>query len=56
MILAKAEELLSDLIVIGKHGQSWFEDVFLGSVTHHILARSKCDTLVVHKELSKRSS
>ncbi len=49
VILAKAEELLSDLIVIGKHGQSWFEDVFLGSVTHHILARSTCDTLVVYK-------
>lgn len=49
VILTKAEELLSDLIVIGKHGQSWFEDLFLGSVTHHILARSTCDTLVVHK-------
>lgn len=49
MILATAEELLSDLIVIGKHGQSWFEDLFLGSVTHHILARSTCDTLVVNK-------
>lgn len=49
VILAKAEELLSDLIVIGKHGQSWFEDLFLGSVTHQILARSTCDTLVVHK-------
>ncbi len=49
VILATAEELLSDLIVIGKHGQSWFEDVFLGSVAHHILARSTCDTLVVHK-------
>ena len=49
VILATAEELLSDLMVIGKHGQSWFEDLFLGSVTHHILARSTCDTLVVLK-------
>ncbi|MGE0468753.1 MAG: universal stress protein [Nitrospira sp.] len=48
VILAKAEALLSDLIVMGKHGQSWFEDLFLGSVTHHVLARSKCDTLVIH--------
>lgn len=47
VILAKAKELLSDLIVIGKHGRSWFEDLFLGSVTHHVLARSECDVLVV---------
>ena len=51
VILAKAEELVSDLIVIGKHGQSWIEDLFFGSVTHHILARSTCDVLVVHEEL-----
>ncbi len=47
VILAKAEDLLSDLIVIGKHGQSWIEDLFVGSTTHHVLARSECDVLVV---------
>lgn len=51
VILAKAKEISSDLIVIGKHGQSWFEGLFLGSVTHHVLARSKCDVLVVHERL-----
>ena len=50
-ILAKAEELLSDLIVIGKHGQSWIEELFLGSTTHHILARSECDVLVVQERV-----
>ncbi len=51
VILAKAEELVSDLIVIGKHGQSWIEDLFFGSVTHHVLARSACDVLVVQEGL-----
>ena len=49
VILAKAEGLSSDLIVIGKHGQSWIEDLFLGSTTRHVLARSECDVLVVQK-------
>lgn len=49
VILAKAEELLSDLIVIGKHGQTWIEDLFLGSTTRHVLARSECDVLVVQE-------
>lgn len=51
VILAKAEELSSDLIVIGKHGQSWIEDLFLGSTTHHVLARSECDVLVVQERV-----
>ena len=51
VILVKAEELLSDLIVIGKHGQSWIEDLFLGSTTHHVLARSECDVLVVQERV-----
>ncbi len=51
VILAKAEKLLSDLIVIGKHGQSWIEDLFLGSTTHHVLARSECDVLVVQERV-----
>jgi nucleotide-binding universal stress UspA family protein len=48
VILAKAQEVVSDLIVIGKHGQSWIEELFLGSTTHHVLARTECDVLVVH--------
>lgn len=51
VILAKAEGLSSDLIVIGKHGQSWIEDLFLGSTTRHVLARSECDVLVVQKRV-----
>ena len=51
VIVAKAEGLSSDLIVIGKHGQSWIEDLFLGSTTRHVLARSECDVLVVQKRV-----
>lgn len=51
VILAKAKEFLSDLIVIGKHGQSWIEDLLLGSTTHHVLAHSECDVLVVPKRV-----
>jgi len=51
VIVAKAEELSSDLIVIGKHGQSWIEDLFLGSTTRHVLARSECDVLVVQERV-----
>jgi nucleotide-binding universal stress UspA family protein len=35
-----------DLIVMGKHGQSPFEDLLLGSVTEHVLAHSQVDVLV----------
>jgi nucleotide-binding universal stress UspA family protein len=48
LILAKEEEHEADLIVMGKHGQSVLEEMFLGSVTRHILANSKCDVLIVH--------
>ena len=49
VILAKEEELSTDLIVIGKHGRSMVEEWLLGSVTRHVLAGSKCDVLVVHE-------
>jgi nucleotide-binding universal stress UspA family protein len=49
VILAKEEELSSDLIVIGKHGRSMVEEWILGGVTRHVLAGSKCDVLVVHE-------
>jgi nucleotide-binding universal stress UspA family protein len=46
LILAKEAVLDADLIAIGRHGQSMLEEWFLGSVTRHILANSKCDVLV----------
>lgn len=47
VILAQAQARSADLIVLGKQGQSRAEELFLGSVTRHVLAGSPCDVLVV---------
>mgnify|MGYP000573351572 CR=1 FL=1 len=46
-ILAQAQALDCDLIVMGKHGQGMLEELLLGSVTKHVLAESVGDVLVV---------
>ena len=45
-IVEQEQELNCDLIVIGKHGQNVVEELFLGSVTRHVLAESQGDVLV----------
>lgn len=47
VIKEKAKSLESDLIVIGKHGQSAWEDMLLGSVTKQVIQEASCDVLVV---------
>jgi nucleotide-binding universal stress UspA family protein len=42
-----AQEWESDLVIVGKHGRSRFEELLLGSVTIHMLSQSQCDVLVV---------
>jgi len=49
VVLTQAQVLGADLIVIGKHGQSALEELFLGSVTRHVLSASDCDVLVAHE-------
>ncbi len=49
VILAREKMVSADLIVMGKRGQSMFEEMLLGSVTRHILADSKCDVLIVQE-------
>jgi universal stress protein E len=39
-------ELDADLLVMGKHGESLVEELFLGSVTKHVLGESQCDMLI----------
>jgi len=39
-ILAKANELRSDLVVLGTHGRSGFERLMLGSVTEKVLRKA----------------
>lgn len=45
-IVEQEQERDCDLIVIGKHGESVLEDLFLGSVTKHVLNESQADVLV----------
>lgn len=46
-ILAQEQEQDCDLIVLGKHGQGFMEDLLLGSVTKHVLAEAAGDVLLV---------
>lgn len=46
-ILAEAAESHADLIVLGSHGRSGFEHLFLGSVTEKVMRKAPCPTLVV---------
>jgi len=47
VILKQAEVLESDLIIIGRHGQSALEDMIVGSVTKQVIEESTCDVLVI---------
>jgi nucleotide-binding universal stress UspA family protein len=46
-ILDAASQFGADLVVVGKQGLSAIGDLFLGSVTRHVLADAECDVLVV---------
>ena len=46
-ILAQAERLHADLIVLGTHGRSGFERWFLGSVTEKVLRKAQAPVMTV---------
>ncbi len=46
-ILAQAETMGADLVVMGTHGRSGFGQVFLGSVTEKVLREAPCPVLTV---------
>jgi nucleotide-binding universal stress UspA family protein len=46
-ILAKAEAMPADLLVMGTHGRSGFERLVLGSVTEKVLRKAVCPVLTV---------
>lgn len=46
-ILARAEALRADLIVIGTHGRSGVQRVILGSVAERVLAHATCPVMTV---------
>ena len=45
-ITEQEQECDCDLIVMGKHGENFLEELLLGSVTKHVLAESQGDVLV----------
>jgi nucleotide-binding universal stress UspA family protein len=46
-IVAVAEDADVDLIVVGRRGHSIHEGVLLGTVTEHVVRRSKCPVLTI---------
>jgi nucleotide-binding universal stress UspA family protein len=50
VIVAAAEEMECDLIVMGTHGRHGIVDAVLGSTTEQVVARSKSSVLVVRSE------
>jgi nucleotide-binding universal stress UspA family protein len=46
-ILAQLGATRADLLVIGTHGRSGFQRLFLGSVTEKVIRKATCPTLVV---------
>lgn len=46
-LLGQVEASGCDLLVMGKHGASVADELFLGSVSRHLLAEAPCDVLVV---------
>jgi nucleotide-binding universal stress UspA family protein len=51
-ILARAEEIPSDLIVMGTHGRGGFERLVLGSVTEKVLRKATCPVLSVPRRVA----
>ena len=46
-VLAQLAATQADLLVIGTHGRSGFQRLFLGSVTEKVIRKTTCPTLVV---------
>ncbi len=52
-ILAQAETLPADLLVVGSHGRSGFEHLLLGSITEKVLRKARCPVMVVPPHASE---
>ncbi len=46
VICDHAKSIKPDLIVLGKHGKSRFEELLLGSVSRYVIEQSLCDVLI----------
>jgi hypothetical protein len=50
-ILAKADAMRADLLVMGTHGRSGFERLGLGSVTEKVVRKATCAVLSVPRRV-----
>jgi nucleotide-binding universal stress UspA family protein len=55
-ILAQLAATHADLLVIGTHGRSGFQKLFLGSVTEKVIRKAGCPTLVVPPRAGDRAA
>lgn len=55
-IVLLAEEMLSDLLVLGTHGRSGFERLFLGSVTEKVLRSTRVPVMTVPPPVKQAGS
>ena len=51
-VLAQAEALRTDLIVMGSHGRSGFERLMLGSVSEKVLRKAACPVMIAPPRIS----
>ena len=54
--LIRQQDVLADLIVIGKDGESSFGEFLLGRVAQGILSSAKCDVLVTPTAPARRKT
>ena len=53
VILKTAEDLHSDVIVMGSHSQKWLENILMGSVTEEVLNQSEVPLFIVPTKKNK---
>jgi len=50
-LVAYADEVDADLIIVGSRGRGDFASLLLGSVSHRVVNQAGCDVMVVRKEI-----
>jgi nucleotide-binding universal stress UspA family protein len=51
-IISRAEELKSELIILGSHGRKGMNRILMGSVAEYVMRHATCDVLVFKKALT----
>jgi len=54
LILKSAEELKTDLIVMGSHSRRWLDDILMGSVTEQVLHHTTIPLFIIPTHNTKK--